>query len=155
MIYLFESQYDLAQRGGGVMSWDGDQEEMWGDVNPNNISGADIADIIDMIGRPASAEVAAAEYEEYRDEREDSSRLADRYGCWCNNTARDLTCAPVYTAQHITCVCTRSTRSKYTAHTQCITQHISCITQYIMHTTQHIRTHTTIHCEGCSPRSVF
>ncbi len=80
MIYFFESQYDLANRGGGVMSWDGDPEEMWGDVNPNNISGADFADIIEMIGRPASEQIAMAE-EEYRDEREDSSRLADRYGC--------------------------------------------------------------------------
>ena len=80
MIYFFESQQDLAMRGGGVMSWDGDPEEMWGDVNPNNISGADFADIIEMIGRPASEQIAMAE-EEYRDEREDSSRLADRYGC--------------------------------------------------------------------------
>lgn len=88
MIYLFESNQDLAQRGGGVMSWDGEPEEMWGEVNPNNISNGDIADIIEMIGRPASAEVAAAEYDEYRDERDSSERMADRYGCWCNNTAR-------------------------------------------------------------------
>ena len=75
MINLFESQQDQS------ISWNGDQDELWGDVNPNNVSGADIADIIDMIGRPASAELTTSEYEEYRDEREDSSRLADRHGC--------------------------------------------------------------------------
>ena len=81
MTYFFESNRDLANRGGGALTWNGDPEEMWGEVNPNNISNADIADIIEMMGRPASAEVATAIEEEYRDEREDSSRLADRYGC--------------------------------------------------------------------------
>jgi len=45
----------------------------------------DIADIMDLIGAPASPQVAAS-YDnlmddEYRDERDDSSRLADRHGC--------------------------------------------------------------------------
>lgn len=81
MIYFYESTQDLAQRGGGVISWDGNDDELWGDVNPSNISNGDIADIIEMIGKPASAEVAAAEYDEYRDERDSSERMADRYGC--------------------------------------------------------------------------
>jgi len=85
MTYFFESNHDLANRGGGALTWDGDTEEMWGDVNPNNISNADIADIIEMVGRPASDQVAAAFEstmdDEYRDEREDASRLADRHGC--------------------------------------------------------------------------
>ena len=80
MIYLFESQQDLAQRGGGVLSWDGHDEELWGDVNTSNISNGDIADIIEMIGAPASEQVAA-EYDEYRDERDNSERLADRHSC--------------------------------------------------------------------------
>ena len=72
----------LAKRGGGVnINWDGRDEELWGDVNPNNISNGDIADIIEMIGMPASDQVARAEYDEYRDERDGSERLADRYGC--------------------------------------------------------------------------
>ena len=80
MIYFFESNHDLATRGGGALTWDGDPEEMWGPVNPNNISNGDIADIIEMIGKPASEQIAMAE-EEYRDERDGSERLADRYGC--------------------------------------------------------------------------
>ena len=85
MTYFFESNRDLANRGGGALTWNGDPEEMWGDVNPNNISNGDIADILEMIGRPASDQVAATfentMEDEYRDEREDSSRLADRHGC--------------------------------------------------------------------------
>lgn len=81
MIYLFESSNDLASRGGGVnINWDGRDEELWGDVNPNNISNGDIADIIQMMGSPAS-EGTEADYDEYRDERDGSERLADRYGC--------------------------------------------------------------------------
>lgn len=75
MIYLFESNHDLAMRGGGALTWDGDPEEMWGPVSTDNISNGDIADILDMIGSPESGE------DEYRDERDDSSRLADRHGC--------------------------------------------------------------------------
>ena len=81
MIYLFESQQDLALRGGGVLSWDGHDEELWGEVNPNNISNGDIADIIEMIGKPASQQVADAMEDEYRDERDSSERMAERYGC--------------------------------------------------------------------------
>ena len=80
MIYFYESTNDLAKRGGGVLSWDGRDEDLWGDVNPNNISNGDIADLIDMIGKPASEQVSA-EYDEYRDERDSSERMADRYGC--------------------------------------------------------------------------
>ena len=82
MIYLFESNQDLAMRGGGVLSWDGHEDELWGDVNPNNISNGDIADILEVIGKPASDQVAAAEYDEYRDERDSYERMADRHGCW-------------------------------------------------------------------------
>ena len=85
MIYLFESNHDLAIRGGGVLAYDGDPEEMWGPVNPNNITNEDVADILEMFGRPASEQVQSAMeedyFDEYRDERDDSSRLADRYGC--------------------------------------------------------------------------
>ena len=82
MIYFYESSDDLAKRGGGVnINWDGRDEELWGEVSPNNISNGDIADIIEMIGMPASEQVAEAEYNEYRDERDGSERLADRYGC--------------------------------------------------------------------------
>ena len=80
MIYLFESNNDLAMRGGGVLSWDGHDEELWGDVNASNISNGDIADIIEMIGMPASEQVSA-EYDEYRDERDNSERMAERHGC--------------------------------------------------------------------------
>ena len=81
MIYFYESSQDLANRGGGVMSWDGNDEELWGPVDPNNVTNMDIADIIEMIGKPASDQVAQAEYDEYRDERDGSERLADRHGC--------------------------------------------------------------------------
>ncbi len=81
MIYLFESSDDLAKRGGGVLSWDGHDEELWGDVNASNISNGDIADIIEMIGMPASQQVADAQYDEYRDERDSSERMAERHGC--------------------------------------------------------------------------
>lgn len=81
MIYLYESSQDLAMRGGGALTWDGHDDELWGDVNPSNISNGDIADIIEMIGKPASAEVASAEFDEYRDERDSSERMAERYGC--------------------------------------------------------------------------
>ena len=81
MIYLFESSHDLAMRGGGALTWDGHDDELWGDVSPENISNGDIADIIEMIGKPASQQVADAEYDEYRDERDGSERLAERHGC--------------------------------------------------------------------------
>ena len=81
MIYLFESNHDLAIRGGGVLAYDGDPEDMWGPVNPNNISNEDVADILELFGRPASDEYRAAMEDEYRDERDESSRLADRHGC--------------------------------------------------------------------------
>ncbi len=80
MIYLFESNADLALRGGGALTWDGDPEEMWGPVNASNISNGDFADIIEMIGMPASDQVNA-EYDEYRDERDSSERMAERHGC--------------------------------------------------------------------------
>ena len=83
MIYLFESNHDLALRGGGALSWNGenaDPEELWGQVSPSNISNGDIADIIEMIGMPASEQVSA-EYDEYRDERDNSERMAERHGC--------------------------------------------------------------------------
>ena len=79
MIYLYESSDDLAKRGNGVLAWDGRDDDLWGDVSASNISNADIADILEMIGTPASQQVADAEYDEYRDERDSSERMADRY----------------------------------------------------------------------------
>ena len=81
MIYLFESSHDLAMRGGGALTWDGHDDELWGEVSPNNVSNGDIADIIEMIGMPASQQVADAQYDEYRDERDSSERMAERHGC--------------------------------------------------------------------------
>ena len=80
MIYLYESNQDLAMRGGGALTWDGRDDDLWGDVNPSNISNGDIADIIELIGKPASAEVADT-FDEYRDERDSSERMAERHGC--------------------------------------------------------------------------
>ena len=82
MIYFYESHEDLAKRGGGVLS--GGTGAHWYD-DVENTTGMDIADIMDLIGAPASPQVAAS-YDnlmddEYRDERDDSSRLADRHGC--------------------------------------------------------------------------
>ena len=81
MIYFYESSDDLAKRGQGALTWDGHEEELWGEVSPDNLAIGDIADIIEMIGMPGSEQLAQAEYEEYRDERDGSERLADRYGC--------------------------------------------------------------------------
>ena len=83
MIYFYESHEDLAKRGGGVLS--GGTNAHWYD-DVENTTGMDIADIIDLIGAPASKQVAASyegllDSDEYRDERDDSSRLADRHGC--------------------------------------------------------------------------
>ena len=82
MIYFYESHEDLANRAGGVLS--GGTNSHWYD-DVENTTGMDIADIIDLIGPPASEQVAAtfesAMDDEYRDERDDSSRLAERHGC--------------------------------------------------------------------------
>ena len=82
MIYFYESHEDLANRGGGVLS--GGTGAHWYD-DVENTTGMDIADIMELIGAPASPQVAAS-YDslmddEYRDERDDSSRLAERHGC--------------------------------------------------------------------------
>jgi len=140
MIYFYESHEDLAMRGGGVLS--GGTKAKWYD-DVTTTSGMDIADYIEATYNGASND---DQEQEYRDERDDSSRLADRHGCWCNNTARDITCACTYTALYITCVRTRSIRSKYTAHTQCITQHISRITQYIHTYNNTLRRHPPTQC---------
>ena len=80
MIYLFESNDDLALRGGGALTWDNHDEDIWGEVTPQNISNYDIADIIEMIGAPASEQVNS-EYDEYRDERDSSERMAEQHRC--------------------------------------------------------------------------
>ena len=82
MIYFYESHEDLAVRGGGVLP-EGTSARWYDDVE--NTTGMDIADIMSLIGPPASEQVAAS-YDnlmddEYRDERDDSSRLAERHGC--------------------------------------------------------------------------
>ena len=93
MIYFYESHEDLAQRGGGVLS--GGTGARWYD-DVENTTGMDIADIMSLIGPPASEQVAAtfesAMDDEYRDERDGSERLADRHGCWCNYTALWISC---------------------------------------------------------------
>ena len=89
MIYFYESPEDLAQRGGGVLS--GGTGAHWYD-DVENTTGMDIADIMELIGAPASPQVAAS-YDnlmddEYRDERDSSERMADKHGCWCILPAR-------------------------------------------------------------------
>ena len=82
MIYFYESHEDLAQRDGSVLS--GGTGSRWYD-DVENTTGMDIADIMSLIGPPASDQVAStfesAMDDEYRDERDGSERLADRPGC--------------------------------------------------------------------------
>ena len=82
MIYFYESHDDLAMRGGGVLS--GGTGARWYD-DVENTTGMDIADIMDLIGPPASEQVAAtfesSMDDDYRDERDGAERLADRHGC--------------------------------------------------------------------------
>ena len=60
--------------------WYEDSEERWGDMNPNNISNGEVADVIEMFGTN-SDQSSRSDYDEYRDERDGSERLADRYNC--------------------------------------------------------------------------
>ncbi len=82
MIYFYESHEDLAQRGGGVLS--GGTGAHWYD-DVENTTGMDVADIMSLIGPPASEQVAStfesAMDDEYRDERDGAERVADRHGC--------------------------------------------------------------------------
>ena len=82
MIYFYESHEDLALRGGGVLS-EGTNARWYDDVE--NTTGMDIADIMSLIGPPASEQVAAtfegAMDDEYRDGGAGSARLAYRHGC--------------------------------------------------------------------------
>ena len=72
MMYFNESNEDLAKTG-GVLS-EGTNSRWYDDVT--STTGMDIADYIDATYDKQS------DYEtEYRDERDDSSRLADRHGC--------------------------------------------------------------------------
>jgi len=75
MIYFYESHEDLAMRGGGVLS--GGTNSKWYD-DVTTTSGMDIADYIEATYNGASND---DQEQEYRDERDDSSRLADRHGC--------------------------------------------------------------------------
>ena len=70
MIYFFESNKDLANRGGVVA----DGSPSWYD-DVEHTSGMDIADYIDLSTDRSYGE------DEYRDERDGSERLADRHGC--------------------------------------------------------------------------
>ena len=82
MIYFYESHEDLAQRGSNVLS--GGTGAHWYD-DVENTTGMDVADIMSLIGPPASGQVAStaenAMDDEYRDERDGAERLADRHGC--------------------------------------------------------------------------
>ena len=75
MIYFYESADDLAKRGGGVLS---DGSAKWYD-DVTATSGMDIADYIEATYK--GSDVESQMEDEYRDERDDSSRLADRHGC--------------------------------------------------------------------------
>jgi len=55
-------------------------------------------DICDAMSRDRNEEVCEDSDDEYRDERDGAERLADRHNCWCNNTARYILCATIYTA---------------------------------------------------------
>ena len=68
MMYLYESNYDLAYQG-GVLADGG-----WCD-DVESTTGMDIADYIESTFDGVDTE------DEYRDERDDSSRLAERHGC--------------------------------------------------------------------------
>ena len=74
MIYFYESQEDLATRGGTLS--DGTKTKWYEDVTTT--SGMDIADYIEATYNGSSND---DHDQEYRDERDDSSRLADRHGC--------------------------------------------------------------------------
>ena len=72
MMYFNESNEELAKTG-GVLS-EGTTSRWYDDVT--STTGMDIADYIDITSDKQS------DYEEeYRDERDDSSRLAERHGC--------------------------------------------------------------------------
>lgn len=87
MTPLFKNMDDFATQGGVIT----DYEFICDMMNQKH-------SLMDLI----EPEVSFDE-EEYRDEREDSSRLADRYHCWCILTARDITCAANHHTLYITC----------------------------------------------------
>ena len=72
MTHFYEDDSDYALRAKGPITgnWFSDIED---------ISGMDIADFVEAIYTDSSDD----EYPEYRDERADSDRMADRFGCWC------------------------------------------------------------------------
>ncbi len=70
MIYLYNSDEDLAIRGHGVLA-EGTGNRWYTDDHSNE-------EELDAIFAPTSESDAL---DEYRDERDDSSRLADRHGC--------------------------------------------------------------------------
>ena len=74
MIYFYESHEDLAMRGGTLSG--GTKTKWYEDVTTT--SGMDIADYIEATHNGSSND---DQEQEYRDERDDSSRLADRHGC--------------------------------------------------------------------------
>ena len=73
MTHFYEDDNDYAIRAKGPItgSWFGDIEKL---------SGLDIADFIEA-SYTTNTDLADSEDIEYRDERDDSSRLADRYSC--------------------------------------------------------------------------
>ena len=70
MTHFYEDDSDYALRAKGPITgnWFSDIED---------ISGMDIADFVEAIYTDSSDD----EYPEYRDERADSDRMADRFGC--------------------------------------------------------------------------
>jgi len=75
MTYFFESDDDLANTGGGVLP-EGTNSPWYADVT--HTSGMDIADYIELTYDRKEKDT---DEDEYRDERDESSRLADRHGC--------------------------------------------------------------------------
>ena len=108
MTHFYESDEDLALRGKGVITG----EDLFS--NLSNISSMDLADFIESTWGSVKAEDAE---DEYRDERSSSERQADKYGCWCILTARDILCATIYITQHIACAGTYAAHAVYLQHT--------------------------------------
>jgi len=77
MTHFYEDDQDYASRAKGPITgnWFSDIED---------ISGMDIADFIEA----TYTDSTDSEETEYRDERSESDRMADRFGCWSILTAK-------------------------------------------------------------------
>lgn len=141
MIYFYESTEDLAKRGGGVLS---DGNDRWySDVTTT--TGMDIADYIEATYKDSGVESQMED--EYRDERDDSSRLADRHGCWCKLTAPDITCGTKCRATYCLHTCALAAyylrgRARFAVYNLRVrTQHIAHNAVYNTRYAAYMRTH--------------